>query len=81
MINIHIDFNIFIIYFISPKKWLAHLPLTNQIYLKFIKIIPFVKIHFKNIHILQNNVFTTIFGDPNVLLLDTKLSMFNILTF
>jgi len=57
MMNIHIDFNIFIIYFISPKKWLAHVPVANQIYLKFIKIIPYVKIHLKNIHILQNNVF------------------------
>ncbi len=46
MINIHIDFNIFTIYYISPKKWLAHVPLANQIYLKFIRIIPFVKMHF-----------------------------------
>ncbi len=43
MINIHIDFNI---YLISPKKWLARVSLANQIYLKFIKIIPFVKMHF-----------------------------------
>lgn len=35
------------LFIFSLKKWLAHVSLANQIYLKFTRIISFVKTHFK----------------------------------